>query len=408
LYKRVADRLVNYSMYFVTFLVPIGTQIMTGLLALAYVAYQKYVEKDSRYTMCEFFRYRSSLASNAENGQFSQWILFMMSFYAQIGNVLTSLPSAYFSVTTQGLLLNLTLFSVAFFAKWMMNAKFNNLHMMALALIVVSSLVSMNREISEGTLGEYKDPHNVTHTSSLIWYGVFIAGTIPMGYSSVLNQKWLQKVDLDVVWSSYWGGYWQLLAAFMTFPMNWVALPYPASHQAPGDTWTYIKHGTTCIMGYAPTASDLDQQCVSEGGGAYMWFGLYLLFCMAFNVLLCWLTKRMSATWATIGSVLCLDLSALLGSMTWLLGSEAAPVTFEQVLGLLIAGLAIVLYSQSDDVDRSDDQTPDEEDHNSSNIFILSSSRRGDMSSSQRDTREERLLASPRMQEPQANLDRLC
>jgi len=48
---------------------------------------------------------------------------------------------------------------------------------------------------------------------------------------------------------------------------------------------------------------------------------------VSFNVLLLWLTKRMSATWATIATVLCLDLTCLFSMSPVLLGDEAQPVT---------------------------------------------------------------------------------
>jgi len=72
---------------------------------------------------------------------------------------------------------------------------------------------------------------------------------------------------------------------------------------------------------------------------------VYLLFNVSFNVLLLWLTKRMSATWATIATVLCLDLTCLFSMSPVLLGDEAQPVTFQQYLGLILAGVAMWTYN---------------------------------------------------------------
>ena len=46
-----------------------------------------------------------------------------------------------------------------------------------------------------------------------------------------------------------------------------------------------------------------DGVCAAEGGSAALWFLIYILFNVVFNVLLLWLTKRMPATWAQIGTV---------------------------------------------------------------------------------------------------------
>ena len=74
-------------------------------------------------------------------------------------------------------------------------------------------------------------------------------------------------------------------------------------------------------------------------------FIVYLLFNVAFNVLLLWLTKRMSATWAAIATVLCLDITSLLSMSKVLMGSEATPVTLQQYLGLILAGIAMWVYN---------------------------------------------------------------
>ena len=75
----------------------------------------------------------------------------------------------------------------------------------------------------------------------------------------------------------------------------------------------YLSATVTCFFGHIPTNSTGgvltpgDEVCASPGGSAFVWFVVYLLFNVSFNVLLLWLTKRMSATWATIATVLGLD-----------------------------------------------------------------------------------------------------
>jgi hypothetical protein len=91
-----------------------------------------------------------------------------------------------------------------------------------------------------------------------------------------------------------------------------------------------VQNTWTCFWGEAPTDNIQDQACASAGGSAAVWFGVYLLFNVLFNVLMLWLTKEMSATWATIGTVLCLDLTSLFSMSKTLLGDEAEPVTLEQ------------------------------------------------------------------------------
>jgi hypothetical protein len=74
---------------------------------------------------------------------------------------------------------------------------------------------------------------------------------------------------------------------------------------------------------------------------------------VSFNVLLLWLTKRMSGTWAQVASVLCLDVSSLFSQWSFLMGNEASSLKYEDYLGLVIAAVALWVYNLQDEVDAS-------------------------------------------------------
>jgi len=354
-YKRVADRLINYQLFF-TILVPFGTQAVIMLLSVPYAMYMRCVEKDERYTLCNFFAFRSTCAS--PYGCFPQFILFMQSFWCQLGNTVTGFPTPFLSVTMIGILMNFMLIFTAFFALVYLKTSFKQNHLVGCILVIVSSLVSMNVELKDGSVGSYVDSHGHKATSSPIWYLIFLAGTAPMGFANVYTQKYLQAWDQDIMYASLWGGYWQCIAAVMFFPCNWIPLPAPATAQIPSESFQFMRNAIICSMGKAPTSDPNDLLCESDGGSAFYWFAMYLLFCTSFNILGNWLMKYMSATWQTAGSVLCLDLSAMLASSPMIMGAEATPVTFEQWLGLSLAGLGLWQYSQSKEVSVIDDAIP--------------------------------------------------
>lgn len=342
-FKRVNDRLANYQLFFAALLFPIGIQIVQTMLTVGYVLYFRFYVGDSRYTMWNFMRWRSPLACC--RGAFPQSILFYQSVIGQVGNAVTALPTAFLNITTVGLLLNFGVITTAFFARTYLGSKFKACHYLGCALIIASSLVAINRELATATLGEYVDADGHLQQASGLWYVIFLVGVVPMGFSNVYNQKYLQEDDLDIVYASFWGGIWQIVAGVMFFPVNWIPLPAPATSRAPGDTLEYLWNGCLCTMGVAPSSHPMDLVCEAKGGSPAVWFGVYLLCTMSFNVLLNWLTKYMSATWANIGSVLCLDLSAILSMSPLLMGSEARPVTLEQYLALVLAALAMAVYT---------------------------------------------------------------
>ena len=115
----------------------------------------------------------------------------------------------------------------------------------------------------------------------------------------------------------------------LTFPINWIPMPPPAPSNPPTETGEFLMRAWTCFLGSIPlnatgnpylpptntssigpstcSASQIvynydpgDQVCAAAGGSAAVWFIVYIVFNVSFNVLLLWLTKRMSATWAQV------------------------------------------------------------------------------------------------------------
>jgi len=234
-----------------------------------------------------------------------------------------------------------------------LKARYSQIHFIGCFLIILSGLVSITVELQTGKgLNEYKSASgNMLETSSL-WYIIYIVGTIPAGISNCYKEKVLKSQKLDIMYASLWSGYWQIFWGLLMFPINWIRMPTPAVYNAPGDTLGYVSDTWTCFWGVAPDpTNEQDMACESAGGSAAVWFGVYLLFNVAFNVLMLWLTKEMSATWATIGTVLCLDLTALFSMSKTLMGDEAEPVTLEQYFGLILAGVGMYIYSIVDEDD---------------------------------------------------------
>lgn len=184
------------------------------------------------------------------------------------------------------------------------------------------------------------------------------------------------------MYATLWSGNWQILWGLLLFPVNWIPLPSPAEVQSPSDMGSYLSSAWTCFHGEAPTTlnttsggtyvKELDAVCASSGGSAAEWFVIYLCFNVSFNLLFLWLVKRMSATWATIATVLCLDLTSLLSMSSFLEGDEATPVTLEQYYGLVLAGIAMWIYTLRDELDQDGQVVRGARDHNEARDLICS------------------------------------
>jgi len=203
--------------------------------------------------------------------------------------------------------------------------------------------------------GEYKE---IAPNSMLLWYSLFLISTVPNGISNVYKQRVLKSVDLDVCYATWWSGNFQVLWGLLMFWVNWIPLP-DQEHYTPGDTFALVSDTWECFTGGVPNPLK-DQSCAAEGGSAIVWFGVYLCFNISFNVLLLWLTKRMSATWAQIATTLCLDLTNIFSQFTFLMGGGAKLMTLCQWLATLLASVALWAYNLEAEKQRDSEEKPDE------------------------------------------------
>eukprot|EP00656_Telonema_subtile_P000900 TRINITY_DN10432_c0_g1_i2.p1 TRINITY_DN10432_c0_g1~~TRINITY_DN10432_c0_g1_i2.p1 ORF type:complete len:475 (-),score=73.71 TRINITY_DN10432_c0_g1_i2:119-1543(-) len=345
--KRVSDRMKNYQLLYINVLWPIGIQVITVVMVIGYIVYKRRVEKDVRYDW-RFLLPGSAMASGT--GAIAMWRLGLFSIFDQLNAALTSLPAPFIDITSQNIMNNTVIIWTVLISMWYIGTRYSQVHFIGCVLIVLSGIVSVTVEVqTHQGLGEYKAANGQTMSSSALWYVIFLIGTVPAGISNCYKQKTLQKFDLEVMYATLWSGFFQIIWGILFFPINWIALPNLNTNY-PSETGTYFEDGWTCFMGHSPVADDPDNVCASSGGSAAVWFMVYLMFNITFNVLFLWLTKRMSATWAAIATVLCQDLSSLFSMSSALMGSEATPVTFEQYIGLIVAAVAMWTYNLEKEV----------------------------------------------------------
>ena len=353
--KRVLDRMPNYQLMYMNVLWPIGVQVATVLMCYVYIIYvnSECKKKGLPPKYDRTFFLPGSKCATKQGKPYSQLRLSLFSFWDELNAVLTSLPAPYISLTMQSILTNLNVVWTVVISVLYLGSKYHQNHWAGCLLIVVSGLAAVTVELTPGTgesLGSYIDANGDSHTTSTLWYVIFIVGTIPAGISNCYKEKCLKKAELDIMYACLWSGYWQILWGFVMFPINWIRMPEPAQQNYPGETWDYMKNTTICFFGDVPDKNNVqDQACAAGGGSAAYWFLWYLVFNVLFNVLLLWLTKYMSATWATIGTVLCLDLTSIFSMSKVLMGDEAEPITLEQGMGLVIAAIAMWVYNIQDE-----------------------------------------------------------
>merc|ERR1712166_579940 len=360
--KRVSDRMKNYQLMYVNVLWPVGIQIVTVGLIVCYIMYRRVVDHDMRYDW-RFLLPGSTMASGY--GAVAMWRLGIFSIFDQINASLTSLPAPFIDITSQNIMQNMVIVWTLLISIVYLGTRYHQVHYIGSVLVVLSGLAAISVEIQSGKgLGEYKTASGQTEQSNPGWYLIFLLGTIPAGMSNCYKQKTLQSFNLEVMYATLWSGWFQILWGVLFFPLNWIPLPNLQT-EAPEDTLDYFQRGWQCFIGNNPdgdlSATNAVEMsvCQSPGGSAATWFLVYLVFNLSFNVLFLWLTKRMSATWAAIATVLCQDLSSLFSMSKLLMGDEAQAVTYEQYVGLTIAAVAMWAYNIESEVPPEADQVND-------------------------------------------------
>jgi len=378
--KRVVDRMANYQLMYFNILWPIGVQVAQVFICLCWVCYHRYSVGDLRYGLSFFLP--SAAIATAAGQPYPQWRLALFSLWDQLNAAITGIPSPYISQNDQGIMTNFVIVWTVMISIVYLGTRYDTEHYLGCALILMSGLVSVvvNLQTNDPPLGEYAAPGGTLQQSSALWYLIYIVGTVPSGVSNCYKQKCLKSVDLEVMYASFWSGNWQIMWGLLTFPINWIPMPSPAPVHPPAETGEFLSRAWTCFFGEVPLnatgapylppettttfvpsvcngSSEVssydpgDAVCAAAGGSAAVWFLVYIVFNVTFNVLLLWLTKRMSATWAQIGTVLCLDLASVFSQFTFLMGSEAQALTLQQWFGLILAGIAMWVYNLKDELD---------------------------------------------------------
>jgi hypothetical protein len=289
----------------------------------------------------------------------------------------------------QSLLSNFSLVFTAGIAYFYLGSRYKVVHYIGLLLIVLSECWDITVELQAGgatlpdgtvipPLGDYTDGNgNLVHLGAKVYVfyvAMYILSTVPMAISSCYKQKCLKDNDLDVMYATYMSGWWQVVWGVVFYASNWIPYPAPFSASTPsqfvpnvGAAWTcfigenphFKTNGATTQSGCypagmqsCPTSGSEAQSCsacvndfICTTEPAIIWFAVYLAFNLSFNVLMLWLTKRMSAVWASIATVLCLDLTNIFSQFKPLMGNSAQIMTFEQWMATVLASVAMVVYN---------------------------------------------------------------
>mmetsp|Transcript_99741 Transcript_99741/g.257713 ORF Transcript_99741/g.257713 Transcript_99741/m.257713 type:complete len:504 (+) Transcript_99741:78-1589(+) len=388
---RVQKSMADYTAVVMSLYWPPMVQLMCFLVALMYVARKRFSDGDKSYNMSWFSPFSERASTQGAVPQL--WIA-QFAFWDQLNAIISAPPGPFIPMVLQTPLNNTVVLFTGLISYFYLKTRYKQVHYAGIVLIVASCLVGVLVElqgpapilcsglhaandaleqplvamyISEETkwvvgnatddcvigLPPYKDSSGeviyIDFSTLALMYGLYILAIIPSAYSNCYKQKKLKQVNLDVMWSFFWSGMWQVAWGLLLYPLSWMPWPTPTGHNeaSPSRLGQDLADSWTCFMGTNPKPSVTT--CAEDP--AWVWFMVYLLFNVFFNLFFLWLIKRLSGTWAAIGSILCGNLCGVFSQFELFAGPSAAKLTLEQWTALALSSIAMWVYNIEDEVD---------------------------------------------------------
>lgn len=384
---RVQKTMAPYASTLMSVYWPPMVQFMCFLVCLGYVVHQRITTGDKQYGLGWFSPWNPM--ASAQGPVPPSWLM-QFSFWDQLNAMVSAPSSPFIPLVLQTPLNNTVVIWTAFIAYFYLKTRFKAVHYIGIALIIFSCLSgvvvelqgppdvvcdglrtanaslfdlgassNITAQVSEAStdcikgLPPYKDANgNIIYIPLAtlgLMYVLYLVAVLPTAFVNCYKQKKLKQVNLDIMWSFFWSGMWQVIWGVALFPLEWVPWPKPGGHntKSPATLMTDLADSWTCFTGTNPNPEVTT--CSAEP--AWLWFAAYLLFNVFFNLMFLWLIKRLSGTWASIGSILCGNLCGVFSQFKLFAGDSAAWLTMEQWNALALSSIAMAVYNVEEEVD---------------------------------------------------------
>jgi len=344
----------SYNLIWSNIIWPVAIQFMTICMIMGYILVQRCM--GNREYDLKFFLPGNPQASARGPVPILQLALF--SIGDQLNAALSSPASPFVSQAIQSVMTNAILIWMAIIAYFWIRARFHQVHYVGMALVMMACMVQLSQKFStndcsptgmenDECFSSYHSPLDggkyvkLTVGAMILWYSLFFVSTIPAAVGNVYKQKVLQGMDVDVFYATWWSGNFQVLWGWLCIPLMWIPLP-GQSTISPAETLSAFWDTLACFGGAMPHPDD---GTCHTSPPPWLYLIVYLLFNLSFNMAFLWLTKRISAAWAQVATVLCLGLCNIFSTMKFIMGDSAQPLSLNDWLGIIIVGIALWVYN---------------------------------------------------------------
>jgi len=219
-------------------------------------------------------------------------------------------------------------------SKPLLKAKYNLQHYLGAVIVVIGIVVVL---IPTFTSKEQSGQGDESSGTILMWCGVLIVSCVPMTLSSVYKEKALGETEIDVVYLNGWVAVYQfIICLVLAVPGGYASSLEP--YQIPQN----FVDGAKCYIGdnsiLESTATIVADQCKT----APIFVTMYLIFNVAYNILIIMILKYGSATLL----FLAMTIMVPLGNFTFMLPFVPGHISLHatDIIGLIIIMIGLVIY----------------------------------------------------------------
>ncbi|OQR92824.1 Drug/Metabolite Transporter (DMT) Superfamily, partial [Thraustotheca clavata] len=264
----------------------------------------------------------------------------IMAFLDMSANLLSTVPTPHIGGNLCNVLSQVNLPFTMILSHLFLQTSYKKAHIMGATMVLYGAFVCMIPIFRGETALNSPDP-------TFGWIALFIFACIPSAGANVYKEIGLKDVNLDVWYANAWVSTYQLLWGFATmWTIRIQAFSNPTVEWA--DFPSYIEAAHNCFFGNPVEFNGVESQC---GGSIFTIYVQYIIFNIAYNMLMMYIFKAGSSVLFVFSSAVCLPLTDLLYMVPILAGPRASQrFTIFDGFALFIIVMGMLVYHSEKEV----------------------------------------------------------
>eukprot|EP01135_Chromosphaera_perkinsii_P012017 Nk52_evm25s2568 gene=Nk52_evmTU25s2568 len=236
---------------------------------------------------------------------------------------------------------------VSYFA---LHRRYQPAHYLAAFLIIYGICLNMQPAF-EGKDLTVQGPNNTTYNTSIWFVLLDLVAWVPAAFSNCYKEYTLKGKNISFFWFMVFNGFYQCVWGFATIPYAFISWPEPKGQDASPDTLgAMMKHALGCFVGIRGP-NDTDEEC----NEVYLWFPLFLVFNIIFNVTFLKISKEVSAAFAAIvaaGTFILTDFLFLSPALS----DPVQPMHSYTVFAMIAVAMGVAIYGMHKELNREGEE----------------------------------------------------